>query len=102
MPVPLRHTLAGHHIDTVFERGWHALRNGDLLRIADADNFEVLVTTDQSLRDQQDLSRYRLAVLVLPTTDWRIIRQHTDQVAAAIAALTPGQYVELVFRAPAS
>jgi hypothetical protein len=99
-PVPLRQRLTGHHVETAFERGWHTLRNGDLLRIAGADDFEVLVTTDRSLRAQQDLSRYRLAVLVLPTTDWRLIRQHADEVAAAIVALTPGEYVELVFRTP--
>jgi hypothetical protein len=99
-PVPLRQRLTDHHIETAFERGWHTLRNGDLLRIADSETFEVLVTTDRSLRAQQDLSRYRLAVLVLPTTDWRLIRQHTGEVAAAITALRPGEYVELVFRVP--
>jgi len=30
-------------------------------------------------------------------TDWRLIRQHLDHVAQAVAALKPGAYVELFF-----
>jgi hypothetical protein len=40
-------------------------------------------------------------VLVLLTTDWRLIRQHTGYVAAAVGTLFPGAYVELPFPPPA-
>jgi hypothetical protein len=38
-----------------------------------------------------------LAIVVLMTTDWPLIRQHTDYVAEAVKGLTPGAYVELPF-----
>src|SRR5438067_548482 len=35
-PVPLRTLLAGHTVETVYERGWSKLSNGDLLTAAQA------------------------------------------------------------------
>ena len=96
-PVPLRRSLGAHEIVTAFERGWGALQNGDLLHAAETEGFAAIVTTDQNLRYQQNLPARRLAVLVLLTTDWRLIRQHTDYVARAVTALKPGDYVELPF-----
>jgi hypothetical protein len=73
------------------------LQNGELLRRAEEEGFAAIVTTDQNLRYQQNLPTRRLAVLVLLTTDWRLIRQHADHVTAATDKLVPGAYVELPF-----
>ena len=104
-PVPLRRFLVGHEIVSAFELGWGTLQNGELLHAAEAEVFFPIVSTDQNLRYQQNLSTRRLAVLVLMTTDWRLIRQHADQVARAVSKLAPGDYIELSFpppKAPAS
>jgi hypothetical protein len=76
--------------------GWSELANGDLLAAAETD-FDALVTTDQNLRYQQDLTGRRLAILVLPTTSWPRIRAHEEQGVAAINALRSGEIVELTF-----
>ena len=94
--MPLRQLLSGHSVSTAYEMGWSELANGDLLAAAEAD-FDALVTTDQNLRYQQDLTGRRLAILVLPTTSWPRIRAHEEQVVAAINALRPGEIVELTF-----
>jgi hypothetical protein len=96
-PVPLRRFLAAHEIVTAFERGWGALQNGELLRAAEAEGFAARVTTDQNLRYQQNLAARHLAVLILPTTNWQLIRRHIDDVAQAISLLAPGDYAELSF-----
>jgi len=96
-PVPLRHALITHSVETAFELGWHTLPNGDLLDAAEAEGFEVFITTDQNLRHQQDLSGRRLAIVVLLTADWRLIQQYSDRVGAALVAAAPGSYVELAF-----
>jgi len=93
-PAPLRDALTGHSVTTVYEQGWDQLANGDLLRVAEA-AFDAFVTTDQNLRYQQNLTGRNLAILVLPTTSWPKLRAHTAKVATAIAALRPGDYVEL-------
>ncbi len=96
-PVPLRRTLALHTIATAYEQGWGELQNGDLLRAAEVAGFEAIITTDQNLRYQQNLAERRLAILVLLTTDWRMLRQHTDYIVTAVNALGPGNYIELAF-----
>jgi hypothetical protein len=93
-PAPLRQHLVGHHVSTAHEKGWSALSNGDLLQAAEAE-FDLLVTTDQNLRYQQNLSARRIAILVLPTTSWPRIQRHLAFVVKATDAMKRGEYLEL-------
>ena len=95
-PVPLRAYLVGHSVTTAHEMGWAGLDNGDLLRAAEA-QFDALITTDQSLPYQQNLSKSPLAILALMTTSWPRIRPHVAKVAATVNSLRPGEYRELDF-----
>ena len=93
-PAPLRWALSGHDVATAFELGWSDLANGDLLEQAEA-RFDLLITTDQNLRHQQNLARRRLAILVLPTTSWPEISQHESEVLTAVNTIRAGEYREL-------
>ena len=73
-PVPLRKHLLNHVVETAYERGWSNLKNGDLLSQAESEGFEALITTDQNLRHQQNLSGRRISVVVLMTTNWPRIK----------------------------
>jgi hypothetical protein len=95
-PVPLRQFLTAHSVSTAFEMHWDSLSNGDLLKAAEG-SFDVLVTTDQNLRYQQNLSGRKLAILVLPTTSWPKMRPRASEVVAAANGLKAGDYVELAF-----
>lgn len=98
--MPLRQALKAHEVATVYERGWGSMKNGELLRAAETEGFQALVTTDQNLQYQQNLGDRRLAILVLMTTDWRAIRSHVNYVAAAISQLKSGGFRELPFPPP--
>ena len=76
--------------------GWMQLGNGALLRAADS-QFDLFITADRNLRYQQNLAGYRLAILILPTTNWPEIRVHQALVVAAANKLRPGDVVELNF-----
>lgn len=95
-PVPLRDHLSEHAVQTAFELGWASLENGALIAAAE-DSFDLLVTTDQQLRYQQNLAGRKLSVLVLMTTSWPRIRQHVPRILDAIAEITSGEYRELDF-----
>jgi hypothetical protein len=94
-PAPLRSHLSAHQVSTAFELNWGALTNGDLLSEAEAAGFEVLVTTDQNLRFQQNLSKRRIAVVVIGTTSWPRIRNVAADVVSAINGTVPGGFVEI-------
>jgi Domain of unknown function (DUF5615) len=52
LPRRLKGELLGHDVSTVVECGWSGVKNGKLLTLA-ADNFDVFVTADQNLQNQQ-------------------------------------------------
>lgn len=93
-PVPLRHHLSGHIVSTAYEKGWSDLANGDLLAKAES-QFDLMITTDQNLRYQQNLKERKLAILVLPTTNWPEIQKHVSEVASAVSGMKSGVYLEL-------
>ncbi len=71
------------------------MENGDLLTVAEAAGFEVLVTTDKNLRYQQNLAGRKLAVVVLGKGRWSLIKPHVAQIVAAVNAATPGSFAEV-------
>ncbi len=95
-PVPLRKLLNSHQVETAFERGWSTLTNGELLAAAEQEGFEVFVTTDRNLRDQQNLGRLRIAIIVLSSTSWPRINKAATAVKEAIDAALPGSFKEVV------
>ncbi len=94
-PAPLRKALSNHDVKTALECGWHALENGALLTTAEAHGFEVFVTTDQNLRYQQNLTRRRISIVVLNTTNWPRIEPHADLVARAVEGAVSGGFTEV-------
>jgi hypothetical protein len=92
-PALLRHALAPHEVSTTFESRWSNLVNGDLLRAAEG-RFEVLVTTEQRLCYQRNLTGRQWAMLVLPTKNWLETQRPQEQVAASANWPRPGEHRE--------
>ena len=87
--------LSGHLIEEARSRGWDTLRNGELLDAAEAAGFDVFVTTDRNIRHQQNLTGRKIAIVVLGSGRWRLIRNKLREIAAAIATATPGSFTEV-------
>lgn len=94
-PLPLRNHLHGHHIASAHELGWGNLQNGELLQQAEAQGFEVLITTDQNLRYQQNLAVRKIGIVVLGATSWPRIQRVIPQIAAAIRDIKANSYIEI-------
>ena len=94
-PVPLRRSLNGHVVATTYELGWSTVSNGDLIRMAEKEGYELLITTDTNPRYQQNLRVRSIAILVLTTTSWPRIRQVVNEIQAAIDGIQTGAYKEL-------
>ncbi len=69
--------------------------NGELIAAAEAEGFDVLLTTDKNMRHQQDLSGRKIAFVVLGNQQWPILRRYVERVVAAVNAATPGSYTEV-------
>ena len=94
-PAPLRRDLHGHAVDTAKERGWDRLGNGDLLDVVEREGYELLITTDQSMKYQQDLAQRPLSVIVVLSTTWPYSLEGTEAIRAAIEGIQPGEVREV-------
>ena len=66
VPVGVRRFLSRHEVRTFVETGWPMqIENGELLDAAEAAGFDVMVTSDQNIRYQQNLTGRKLALIVL-------------------------------------
>jgi hypothetical protein len=91
MPRKLRRQLDEAVVRTVQEEGWGGFENGNLLRRASG-TFDVLLTADQRLRYQQNVSQFDIGIVVIETVDTTLpnLRRLLPQINTAIANVMPG------------
>ncbi len=83
--------ITGHGPDSA-RRGWAALKNGELLRRAQAE-FDVFLTVDRNLPFQHDLSEFSIAVIVIRSSSNRVadLRRLIPELLAAIPEAREGE-----------
>lgn len=92
-PQKLRLVIDKRHIVvTTWFQGWSGLKNGALLAAAEEADFELFITADQELSYQQNLTGRRMAIPVLSTNNWGVVKQQISKITAAINAATPGSF----------
>ena len=92
LPHLLRNNLGEHDVFTVRYKGWAGLKNGELLKTAEHEGFEVLVTGDQTLSYEQNLTGRSVAIVVLSSIDWHILKNHLPSIIAAVDSALPGTF----------
>lgn len=87
----LRRDLPGHTVESVPLIGWAGLKNGVLLSEAEK-RFELLVTMDSNMVHQQNLARFRIAVIALQAPSNRLAdtRPLMPKVLAILPGIQPG------------
>lgn len=97
---PLRREFPDHEIKTTREMGWAALKNGRLLEEAVAAGFEVLLTIDQNIRYQQNLTGRPIAVVVLIASGITVedLRPLVPAIEKTLAHVERGQLYEVTAR----
>jgi hypothetical protein len=97
VPRTLRRSLTGHDVHTAYAMGWADKTNGELLALMAGQGFEALLTVDQNLRYQQNLSMLGVAVIVLVAASNRLadLLPLVPAVKAALTSTKPGDVVEI-------
>jgi hypothetical protein len=76
--------------------GWARIQNGELLRRAE-ELFDVLITADQNLRYQQQLTGLKLAILVLPSNQVPAVAQLVPVVESLLMTIKSGAVIDIPF-----
>ena len=92
VPKGLRHFLKHHEVRTAQEQGWGATKNGELLRVAEAEKFDLLVTADKNMTHQQNMTDRKIAMVVLPTNDWSQLKPVAPRIVAMIDSAPASSY----------
>jgi len=73
------------------------LKNGALLEAAESAGFDVPITVDQNIADQQNMSGRKLAILVLcgPTNRLRDLAALVPAATSALSSIGLGQVVKI-------
>jgi hypothetical protein len=88
----------GHSVDTVTRMGWAGTTNGELLRLATANGFEVFVAVDVNLRVAPD-SLLRVLVLRAGGNRLESLLPLIPSVLEQFATLPPGR-TEIIAAGP--
>lgn len=94
LDLKLRHRFGEEfQAETVEYQGWKGTQNGELIQKAQAAGFGALVTPDQNIPDQQDLSELRLRIVVIVPLSLAIedIEPLMPGVSEALQAMQPGE-----------
>ena len=96
VPKRLKRELHGHDAKTVQDLGWAGIRNGTLLKLADG-QFDALLTVDQGIEYQQNLSGLSISVVVMmaPSNDVDDLRPLLPGVEQALTTLRPGEIIRV-------
>ena len=65
LPKRLKEDFVKHEVYSVTDKGWNGVKNGELLKLMVAEQFDALLTFDKNLQHQQNFRRFNLTVFVL-------------------------------------
>ena len=92
LPIDLSSQPRGHAVETVAERGWAGIKNGELLSRMRG-HYDVPITMDRGIEFQQQISNLPFGIVVVRARSNRM--QHLSPlvpaILAAIAAAKPGR-----------
>jgi len=93
----LRLLFAGYDCQTARFANLAGLKNGRLLEAAEAAGFDVLITVDQNIPDQQNLAGRRLSLIILcgPTNRLRDLELLVPAAVSALRSIGRGDVVRI-------
>lgn len=94
LPKRLKSDFPDHEVFTVRDKEWNGIKNGELLKLMLANNFDALLTFDKNLRHKQNFIKYPITVFVLTAFNntYELLNPLTIQVnrILLIGILVPG------------
>ena len=97
VPKRLKDDLLGHDVRHVVEMGWSSRRNGELLKLMVAEQFDVLLTVDQHLEFQQNVQASGIGVVVVraPRTRLKELRPLVPEILEALSKIVAGELIRV-------
>jgi hypothetical protein len=97
LPKDLRKHLAGHMCKTVPQAGFAGKANGELLALAERSGWQALLTMDQGIIYQQNLSGRTISLIVIHAKSNRLadLLPHAPAILASLQSIETGQVIRI-------
>ena len=96
----VRAYLTGFSVEVVPQIGWAGKTNGELIAAAEEAGFDIMVTADQNIRYQQNLTNRRISLVVLTVNHWPTLRANIGRIVTAVETAGVGTYTTVTFPRP--
>jgi predicted nuclease of predicted toxin-antitoxin system len=96
----LKNYLTEYETATTQERDWADSLNGELLSLAEENGFDVLLTADANIKNQQNISNRKIAILILRAFNNRLAT-HAEMIKdihEALAKIQSGEVIEILHK----
>jgi predicted nuclease of predicted toxin-antitoxin system len=96
LPRKLKNELPDHDVQTVPQAGWAGKKNGELLSLM-AGVYDVFITIDNNLQDQQKLASQPVRFIVLAAVNNKLetLVPLMPDVREALKTIQPGQVAKV-------
>lgn len=98
VPAPLRREIPEHDVDLSERRGWARVRNGNLLKLAEENGYDMMITNDDDFLAPA-LRSDRILVIVIHGFNWPIHPSGITRIRDAIDQAKRGTPIFLDLRA---
>lgn len=95
LPKYVLQMLQGYDAYTVQYMGWSGIKNGVLLGLATAQQFDVFLTADKNLRYQQNLKERTIALIVFPSNKLSVVKPLEQQLKDVLKTVQLEDIIEL-------
>lgn len=93
----LKNSLLEFDVSTAQEQDWADSLNGELLSLLEVNGFNVLITADANIKNQQTVTNRSISILILRAYNNRL-KTHLEmigQITTALHAIENGEIVEV-------
>lgn len=96
VPRPLKRDLVDHDVRTVPEMAWASIKNGRLIKLAEAE-FDVFITMDKGIEHQQSLASSVLGFIVLRARSNRLehLLPLVPEVINSLTTISAGEVIQV-------
>jgi hypothetical protein len=100
VPYSLKRYLIGCQVQTAEDEGWEQVSNGELIDRAEQAGYQVMLTCDQSIQYQQNLTHRKISLVVLGSNIWPSVKPKIADITATLKRVSPGSFEFIEIAAP--
>ena len=75
--------------------GWEEISDGELLQRACQGGYDLLITADQGIRNQQRVENFSMAIIELSTPNWPRLERYNERIGQALSQAIEGTVLQV-------